>query len=187
MEAFDFTVNGAAGNRTPDFMTASPPPLPHDMYDLIIIRGRCLSAGGLPAGASDRTLCLVMTVYYTKTIHSPLRVGGVCRKRGRLVTLSHRGLDDSRSAYRVGKWGGPIFAQHKPATITIKTCRIMSAPQIGGNGVIAEPSIQRAAGISIVWRRLKISTKRDEECELCREFLRVAQLRLIEETSLVKC
>jgi hypothetical protein len=55
MEAFDFAVSGAAGNRTPDCMTASPAPLPQNMYDLMIRRGRCLAAGGLPVGASDRT------------------------------------------------------------------------------------------------------------------------------------
>jgi hypothetical protein len=55
MEGFDFAVGVAAGNRTPDFMTASPPPLPQHMSALMILRGRCLSACGLTAGASDRT------------------------------------------------------------------------------------------------------------------------------------
>ena len=32
---------------------------------------------------------------------------------GRLVVLSHRGIDASRSAYRAGKWGAPIFAQYR--------------------------------------------------------------------------
>jgi hypothetical protein len=41
MEVFDFAVSEAAGNRTPDFMTASPLPLPRTMSALMIRRGRC--------------------------------------------------------------------------------------------------------------------------------------------------
>jgi hypothetical protein len=81
MEAFDFAGSGAVGSRTPDCMTASLAPLPQNMYDLMIVRGHCVAAGGLPAGTCDRTLCLVMAVYYTKTIHSPAHGVGVCRKR----------------------------------------------------------------------------------------------------------
>ena len=55
VEAFDFAVSGAAGNRTLDFMTASPVPLSRNMSALMILRGRCLAAGGLPAGTCDRT------------------------------------------------------------------------------------------------------------------------------------
>ena len=59
IEVFDCAVSGAAGNRTPDFMTASPPPLPRNMSASMILRDRSLSACGLAAGPCDRTSCLV--------------------------------------------------------------------------------------------------------------------------------
>jgi hypothetical protein len=66
-------------------MTASPPPLRHDMYDLMILRGLCLSTCSLTAGTCDCTSCLVMAVYYTKTIQSLSHfMGAYCTRLRRI-------------------------------------------------------------------------------------------------------